>query len=185
MDPVEAAFAPLLGVPSWLVRKGHGSFITFEFGSPTVEIAEPYTTRVDITGAHFETLRRPSHVHGQWHLWIYCCDWSLSLQGALLAHCESDDVTINRGLGVLNGQAIIDVRIDYRDATTTFLFDLGCVLVTRPAEGDVYGVEPVEQWMLYQPDKNVLTARSDGSYQVVPASSREELAWSPLSESST
>lgn len=30
---VEDAFAPLVGVPSWLVRKGHGSFVIVRKGT--------------------------------------------------------------------------------------------------------------------------------------------------------
>ncbi|RIJ76775.1 hypothetical protein D1871_10435 [Nakamurella silvestris] len=32
-------FAPMIGLPCWLVRRGHGSFVTLEFGSPQLTIA--------------------------------------------------------------------------------------------------------------------------------------------------
>jgi hypothetical protein len=177
----EAAFAPLFGVPSWLVSKGHGSFITLEFGSPSLQIDEPRRMPLHITGAPTTALRRLAHVRGQWHLWIYCCDWSLLLHDVQLANNESDDITMNRALQVLNGQALVDVTINRHDAATKFTFDLGCVLETSPSPGHVYGVEPVEQWLLYQPDQNVLTVRSDGSYRLAPGDAAPEGApWSPL-----
>jgi hypothetical protein len=35
-DPVAAAFQSVLGLPSWEVKRGHGSFLTMHFGSPEV-----------------------------------------------------------------------------------------------------------------------------------------------------
>jgi hypothetical protein len=35
-----------------------------------------------------------SYIDGQWHLWIYCCEWSLTLDGTPLAHNESGDLTM-------------------------------------------------------------------------------------------
>jgi hypothetical protein len=181
VHPVEEALAPLVGLPSWLVQKGHGSFITFEFGQPEVDIHGPRMLPVFIEGAPPEAMRRCAHVHGQWHLWIHCCQWSLSLNGTQLAYDESDDVTINRALGVLNGQAITDVSMNPDDASTGFTFDLGCVLMTTPAPDDVYDFEPAEQWMLYQPSHEVLTVRSDGRYQLCQDdSSPDDSPWLPL-----
>jgi hypothetical protein len=178
---VEEAFAPLVGLPSWLVEKGRGSFITFEFGQPEVVIHEPRMRHILIEGAPPEALQRFTYVRGQWHLWIYCCQWSLTLDGAPLADDESDDQTMNRALGALNGQAVTGVSIDSVDASTRFSFDLGCVLMTTPASDDVYGVEPVEQWMLYQPSDEVLQVRSDGRYQLCPnEASPDDSPWLPL-----
>jgi hypothetical protein len=126
MHPAEDAFAPLVGVPSWLVRKGNGSFVTLEFGEPKVVIGEPRMSRLSIDGAPPEAMRRSARVQGQWHLWIYCCRWSLSLDTTELAHNESDDITIERALHLLNGQAITAVTVSPADGSTKFTFDLGC-----------------------------------------------------------
>jgi hypothetical protein len=74
-----------------------------------------------------------AYVRGQWHLWIYCCEWSLALGPALLARSESSDTAIARALHVLNGQALTTVTVSEVDGSTTFTFDLGCLLSTRPA----------------------------------------------------
>src|SRR5664280_1471741 len=104
--------------------------------------------QVRIAGASPEAMRRFAYVRGQWHLMIYCCQWSLSLNGTQLASSESDEITVNRALGVLNGQALTDVSINPVDGSTRFTFDFGCVLVTTPAPDDVYDFEPVGQWAL-------------------------------------
>ena len=53
-------------------------------------------------------------------------------RAAQLAHHESDDVTIERALHLLNGQAITAVNVSPADGSTKFTFDLGCVMTTTP-----------------------------------------------------
>ena len=181
MHPVEDAVAPLVGVPSWLVRNGNGSFVTLEFGQPKVVIGEPRMSRLSIDGAPPGAMRRSARVQGQWHLWIYCCFWSLSLDTTQIAHNESDDVTIERALHLLNGQAITAVTISPVDGSTKFSFDLGCVMTTTPAPEHVYSSTTVEQWMLYQPSGEVLTIRSDGMYSLEPGGTTSaDARWTPL-----
>lgn len=181
VDPVADAFAAVLGRPSWLVRKGHGSFVTFKFGEPELEIREPHLGSVYIDGAPPKALQRSTQVHGQWHLWVYSCDWSLSLGEARIAHSESDAITLARALHVLNGQARTAVSVDPSNGATRFVFDLGCTLTTTPATTGTYSGEPVEQWFLYEPSGHVLTVRGDGMYQRELGASRNESGrWLPL-----
>jgi hypothetical protein len=118
----EQALARLAGLPSWLVEKGHGSFITLEFGQPELIIREPRMMHTMIEGAPSEAMRRLTSVRGQWHLMIDYCQWSLTLDGIPLADDESDDQRMHRALRVLNGQAITGISIDPVDATTRFSF---------------------------------------------------------------
>lgn len=174
MDPIADAFAPILGQPSWLVRKGHGSFVTFEFGKPELEVREPHLGSVHIDGVPPKAMQRSTQVHGQWHLWLYCCDWSLSLGEIQIAHNQSDDITLARALHVLNGQAIASVSVDPGNGATRFAFDLGCTLTTTPAMAGTYSGEPVEQWFLHQPSGHALTVRGDGMYRLELGSTKDE-----------
>jgi hypothetical protein len=181
VHPVFATFAPVLGSPSWQVEKGHGSFVTLEFGEPQLTVREPCEQLVFIDGAPPRALLRTTWVRGPWHLWIYCCEWSLALGAALLAHNESSDAAIGRALRVLNGQALTAVAVSAVDGSTTFTFDLGCLLSTRPAPDGAYGHEPVQQWMFYQPNGDVLTVRGDGHYSLHGAKqSLDTTVWQPL-----
>ena len=164
-----------------VVQKGVGSFITMEFGEPELRIEEPRPWNAHTSGGdRHRTMRRLASVYGEWHLWIYCCEWTLEADGIELAWCESDDVTIERALGVLNGQALTQVEVR-EDSQTRFQFDLGCVLITRPAPKGSYSNEPVSQWMLYQPGGDVLAVRGDGSYSIHDRHTpRDEVCWSPL-----
>jgi hypothetical protein len=181
MHPIADFVRPVLGRPSWLVKRGHGSFVTMEFGSPEVDVREPRLMPVFIEGAPAKTNQRYSFVGGEWHLWIYCCEWSLMLDGVQLAHCESDDVTMSRALHVLNGQALTEVDMEPADGRTRFTFDLGCSLFTLPAEAGVYENEPVEQWYLYARSGLVLAVRGDGSYKINDRhEKREDREWRPI-----
>ncbi len=182
VNPIAAAFEPLLGIPSLSVTKGHGSFVTMEFGNPELTVEPERNRSLRIAGAETLTVRtRYAVVQGAWHLWVYCCQWRLQVSGVEIAHCESDDLTINRALGVLNGQALSGVHVDATNGGSQFEFDLGCVLRTHPAPDGSYAEEPVDQWMLYQPAGDILTVRGDGSYAINPRTAPESSStWAPI-----
>ena len=169
MHPVSEVLRPVLGRTSWLVKRGHGSFITMEYGEPHVEVRKPRLFSVPIEGAPAKALQRRAVVHGDRHLWIYCCEWSLQLESIQLAHNESGNFTMNRALRVLDGQVLQAIDIEPDDGRTRFTFDLGCSLLTWPARPGTYRNEPAGQWMLYAgsgPDLVVLSVREDGTYSI-------------------
>lgn len=180
MHPIADLMRPALGQLAWLVEHGHGSFVTMEFGEPRVQISKPKAMPVHIEGAPGRSLQRSAFVHGDWHLWIYCCRWSLTLEGTQLAHDESDAITMSRALGVLNGQILTAVEIE-PDSRTRFCFDLGCSFLTRPAPPGSYGDEPVEQWYWYPRSGPVLAVRGDGCYAVSPSHAQpDDHQWLPI-----
>ena len=179
MNPVSAAFEPLMGTPSWHTVRGWGRFFTMEFGQPSLTIDHPRRLPIGIEGAPKDAIRRPVHVRGEWHLWIYHSQWLLTLEGSHLARSESDNQTIDRALAVLNGQQLINVQVAPIDGRSRFEFDLGCVLDTWPIPAED---ELDVQWMLYQPADEVLTVRRDGKYCLASAKAKDEdKVWLPLS----
>jgi hypothetical protein len=181
MHPIADAFEAVFGLPSWNVKKGVGSFITLEFGDPALTVHEPKSRTVRLgDGEPRKVMRRLTVVHGAWHLWIDCCEWSLTGDGIELAHCESSDDTIAGALNVLNGQALESVTIAPTDGSSKFVFDLGCILTTNPAPSGTYGPDPVEQWMLYQPSGQILAVRDDGQYSHGVAENPESSDWQTL-----
>lgn len=152
-----------------------------EFGEPHLQVDQVKDKRLRIEGAPQQAAGRATRFGGRWHLWIYCCDWCVELDGVELAHSESDDTTMSRALHFLDGQQLLEVHIDPSNAATTFAFDLGCTLRTRPAPPGSYE-PPVEQWFLYEWDGDVLTVREDGTYQHAPGSTEStDGTWHPLS----
>ena len=165
-DEVTKAFAPVLGMPTWQVKQGYGSFVTFEFGEPTLEVHYKLSkVSIDTKEGKLELPRRLSVVHGEWHLWIYCCNWTLTHGDHELAHSESDTPTIAKALLVLNGQALTNVEVEKSDARSVFDFDLGCRLTTTPFEREE---EPTEQWSFSYCDGQSLAFFDDGTFTSEP-----------------
>lgn len=109
--------------------------------------------------------RRDVFVKGEWHLWLYFCDWTLYQGKRRTASWYSTDRRIGRALFDLDGQALtrVDVSSDLR--RSTFEFDLGgrnetVADDTRPTSD--------EQWLLFEPSGEALTDRADGHYHHAP-----------------
>jgi hypothetical protein len=167
-EPLEAFVRPMLGLPAWGVQQGHGSFLTFEFGEPKLEVTE--------RGSPEKGLRRSAYVLGQWHLWIYCCHWRALQDGTQLAWSEDADRIIARAAATLNGQKLLSVVVDPDEGCSTFTFDLGGALETWP-----YGDDPRdEQWTILTGTES-FAYRADGHYACGPSSTPPDSErWSPL-----
>jgi len=152
---IEGIFSELYGIPCWNVRQGHGSFVTFEFGTPRLEIGKVVPRKPDDPRSYASRLVYP---RGDWHLWIYCCGWRMAQDGNILAANESTRECIAGACHVLNGQALDAFTCNPARGTSRFSFDLGGKLNTGP-----YDDELLEQWMLHCPDGSVLIYRSDGA----------------------
>jgi hypothetical protein len=96
---------------------------------------------------------------GEWHLWVYCCNWRIS--GKDMAECDSEDSFYNIDVAAqkLDGQRLANIFVNPSVGTSHFEFDLGGCLETRP---DPPGEE--EQWLLFCPGNSVLQYRGDGRY---------------------
>ncbi|MCU1244544.1 MAG: hypothetical protein JWN02_454, partial [Acidobacteria bacterium] len=78
MTVIEKAFVPLVSLPCWGVKRGYSTFLTFEFGNPSLVIREPIVASPGASASLRRMLaRRNVHARGEWHLWIYCCNWSV------------------------------------------------------------------------------------------------------------
>ena len=149
-------FRPLYGKPSWNVKRGWGSFLTFEFGEPHLHIRERRCPKRKMSPKVRRLLaRRGVTVRGEWHLWIYCCDWRVRVGHRVVGHSRSK-AGIDRAAQELDGQALTRVAALPQPGCTRFEFDLGRVLETQPYD------EESEQWFLYDAKGYVLTMRWDG-----------------------
>ena len=167
-SPVDAFVGPILGLPAWDVKQGHGSFLTFEFGQPKLEVRE----RQSGDGR----LSRSAFVHGEWHLWIYCCHWRLLQDGSQLGWSEDAEEVIGRAAASLNGQKLLAVNVVPAEGRSTFTFDLGSSLETWPYEDD----PTTEQWFI-RGSTDVFGYRADGLYSQQPGdTSPDQKRWLPL-----
>ncbi|MFJ9691597.1 hypothetical protein [Kitasatospora sp. NPDC101183] len=133
--------APLLGLPAWDVRRGHGSFVTVEFGAP------------------LPPDDRSGRVHGRWHLWIEMAAWRLETADEVLV--GSEDEGLEEALARLEGRPLTGVVIRPPALDTRFDFD-GLRLETFP----IYRPDPedgeFDHWTLWLGTSGeVLVARSE------------------------
>jgi len=156
MLSLSKVFRPLYGMPSWNVHRGWGSFLTFEFGEPHLDIREPQRPKHKVSRKVRRLLaRRLVTVKGDWHLWIYCCNWRVRVGNRVVGDTRSK-AAIDRAARELDGQALKRAVALPQPGCSRFEFDLGGVLETQPYDKES------EQWFLYDPEGYVLTMRWDG-----------------------
>lgn len=161
---ISKRFSVISDKPCWNVRQGHGSSITFEFGQPSLKIYPVIGTPP----------RRTTDVRGEWHLWIWCCHWTIVLKDKISAHSESSRTEIARALAGLQGQVITSVLVDPLTGKSLFEFDLGGSVRTWPYDDCDSKGEPYDSWMLFEEnDHLVLTYFSNGKYRYGPSDSSE------------
>ena len=172
----ERVFKRIYGKPCWGVRPSYGSFLTLEFGKPHLEIREPVVASRNASAKVRESLaRRGACPKGEWHLWIYCCDWVVLFNRKRIGD-SSTKLRIRRAADFLNGQKLIRFVILPRRGQSVFEFDLGTTLKTRPYD------RKSEQWLLYEKgSRRVLLVRADGCYMYkrcdLPRNQRD---WRPI-----
>ncbi len=168
MSIIDNVFRPIYRKPCWQVEQGYGSFLTFEFGEPHLDIQEPRQIRQDASeGAKKYAARRHVYVHGDWHLWVYLCDWRILSHGQVIAHSGASRRVIKKATWELNGQALVQVNVS-DGLVSTMDFDLGGQLVLIP-NTDVYE-KTAELWRLFEPSGDVFTLRADKQYCRAPGS---------------
>ena len=165
-DIVREAFSPIMHLPAWNVRKGHGSVFWVEFGEPRLDIREPVAASSSAPEKVRKLLqRRRVTPVGTWTLWIDYCDWEISLHGEPKAHSEASELEIDEGMRAIDGQKLVAAVVG-PEGTSTFEFDLGGGISTRP-----YGEGPGdEQWLLFAPGERVLLFSANGLCRWVLAS---------------
>lgn len=179
IDPIfDRAFSEIYGKPAWRVSPGWGSFITFEFGDPHLETREPITTKQDVDEKVKESLaRRNVFIHGDWHLWINCCDWEVTSGGTLIGKSTSAP-SIRKAADFLDGQKLIRFSLTPETVRCVFEFDLGGRLDTYPYD------DTSEQWLFFaRRDSNVLILRADGMYSLKPSDQVVEDEWKSVWQS--
>ncbi|MFZ0322452.1 MAG: hypothetical protein WAL56_25220 [Candidatus Sulfotelmatobacter sp.] len=128
-------FQPLIGQKAWGASVGNGSFVTIEFGEKRL-------------------YRR--HYHGQWHLWLYLCEWDLTSNDRLLARSESKRKVMQLAIDNLNGLELRSFAFDSQRMATEFGFELNVSLRCRPYTD----AAPDEDcWVLFMPDGQVARLR--------------------------
>lgn len=129
---VSSFFQPLIGQKPSRARIGWGSFLTFDFG-------------------HLHT--EDGHQHGDWHLWIYQCDWVLSENGNVRVNSEKRRTLIERWIRTLEKVPLTNVS----GSGGHWNFEFGSRLHLKcEPPSDEEGDPDSHYWMLFMPDRRVL-----------------------------
>jgi hypothetical protein len=177
IDPIfEKVFGKIDGKPCWRVSPGWGSFLTFEFGKPHLEINEPTVPKGNTSEKlRLHMAKRRVFIKGDWHLWIYCCNWKvLSKKGELVGESTSEP-SIQRAADFLDGQKLVRFSITPEQTLCTFEFDLGGVMETRP-----YDRQSVQWFFFDAPVHKVLVLRADGCYSYHRSDRPAGEKWKPI-----
>jgi hypothetical protein len=128
-DIIARAFAPIAGLPCWQALGEFGTYLTFHFGTPKVDVTEP-TKAI----RH----RRLAGVDGQHVLRLEAYQWVAFQDGGKVAHSESPREVIRETAAWLQGQKLIALTVRTEPAGGEFLFDLGgrVAYQVRDAEED-------------------------------------------------
>lgn len=133
ISEIQAYISPMLGKKAWGVSLGQGSFITLEFGTPVLPEEEQ------------------GKIHGEWHLWIYCCCWRLEQGEEVLAASEDAPSKLEEAIKKLEGLALGSVEILPPAWDTILNFEQQVILRLFSIYSEDY-----EHWMLFMPDGNVI-----------------------------
>lgn len=139
------------GLKSYNIKLGHGSFLTIDFGEP-IEINVKTKKGIE------------KFTRGEWHLWIYMCAWRIDKDNKALAGSSDSRNKIESVLKKIDGKELISFRLKH---------SLEAVLVFHGKyELRMFSIntEDQDQWMIYTPDKNVLTVGPGDKCSYEPAS---------------
>jgi hypothetical protein len=131
-DMIRSAFTPIAGLPCWQALGEFGTYLTFHFGTPRVEVREP-------SGAF--GYRRRASPEGQYVLRVVAYQWAAFQDGARLAESESPRNDIRAAAATLEGQKLVGLTLRIAPTGGEFIFDLGGRIAYQrrdPAEEELW-----------------------------------------------
>jgi len=159
MKQVKALFEPLMRRVVWQMRRGHGSFLTMEFGTPHLVVREPIVPSLDHSDRVTRILRRRRvDVTGDWHFWVEYGDWRISTADGVLTSDDPPGSSSDECLRDLEGQRLVSVVPGSHAQSCGFEFDLGGSLDIWPSNEI-----PDDQWSLYRWDGDIAAFSNTGA----------------------
>jgi hypothetical protein len=156
---IKRLIKPVLNQVSWGVQWDRQLNLELSFGDPVIRIREPYTPKRKSKVVRDSASRRLVRVKGKWWLWIFCATWKLRVNSKISASSASATKQKIIALNWLDGQRLTDVKINRKNGTTVFEFDLGARLRVERLEYDDSDI-----WTLYFPNGMVLSVVGNGTY---------------------
>lgn len=131
----------LQGKTPWGVQLGHGSFLTMEFGKAR---EKGPSEKVE---------------HGEWHLWLFMCNWRIESQGQVIAGSDDAREKIQEALRTAILDRITDIHVASPSLDLAIQFDSGARVSTFSSSSS-----QENQWCLSTPDGNSLCVDGGGTF---------------------
>jgi hypothetical protein len=162
MEQVIDPLKPMIGLLAWQVRRGHGSFLTIEFGMPHLSVTEPIIASPDASERVRRHLkRRRVFVSGDWHFWVQYGNWKLVTADGFLDNNHPPGSALDECLGDLEGQKLLSVDVESASNCWTLAFDLGALLKIWPT-----AEIPDDLWSLYIWGGDIISCHNDGKLDI-------------------
>lgn len=159
-EPVIAVFERLQGEICWGFQYSTQLNLSVSFGPPQMRIREPFAVTSELEVVQRIARKRNVTIKGAWWLWLHSSFWRIELDGKVAASYASSRKKRDETFLALEGQRLTSTTINSRTGRTRFHFDLGGVLDCRRYSQQ----EEAPLWTLYEPEGNVLSVFSDGTY---------------------
>lgn len=160
MPSLRGVFQPLIGQLVWHVRRGHGTFLTMEFGEPHLEVVEPTEANPSASDDVRRRLaRRRVYPCGDWHFWIQHCRWIVATRNFKAESETFNEEVLTSTLQELDGQKLVSAGAGQLPHSCVFKFDLGGQIDVRPAD-DVELDD--DQWSLHKWQDRIVSFNCDG-----------------------
>jgi hypothetical protein len=158
METIKRFFIRFIGEIVWQVHRGHGSFLTMEFGLSHLSVREPVAVSSGTSPRVMHNLKRRSVVIvGDWHFWVQYGDWKLATAWGTLTNYDPPGTPLDECLRDLDGQRLASVGSGSMVGSCEFGFDLGATLQIWPSTEI-----PDDQWSVYGWNGDIVTCRHDG-----------------------
>jgi hypothetical protein len=124
-----------VGARCWRARRGHGSFLTFDFG---------------------DRISDRAWERGAWHLWVYFGEWKLTDGTRVTATNWDGQQLIEEAVARFSGTRLVDVVVDAHTLDSVFEFEHQLRLAIGPNTDEE--VPDADWWLLFTPGERVLVA---------------------------
>lgn len=165
LEKPEDAFLPIVGKFAWGVRRGHGTFLTMEFGAPHLIVREPIIASPSTSPRVKRNLaKRRVTIAGHWHFWIQYSCWEIHTANYSVTNKDEDVSLVDEALSELDGQILLSAAPGEAPNSCVLNFDLeGSICMSPSPEIDN------DQWSIHEVGCEIISFDNNGKITIEAA----------------